>query len=298
MNQTYKNLEIILVDDSSPDNCPAMCDEWAEKDSRIRVIHKENGGVSSARNAGLDTMKGTLVGFIDSDDYIELDMYEKLYNALAENDADMSVCSLWDIDENGNPFPQQWNPVDKNLISGVEALADIYHMHSVVWNKLYKREIFSSLRFEVEHVNIIYYQYEDDLIIHHILGQCNKIAVIKDRLYFYVQNSANSMSRASRGKGIINAFRCSVYVLKDRLNYLQNFKEYVPLDETIGSYYGTLINILRKVNFLQYRRDIWPFFLDTSHKLIKSGKIKNWLRIVKLVLVLFRSMFRPFIKEE
>ena len=78
VNQTYKDLEIILVDDGSPDNCPAMCDEWAKKDSRIRVIHKENGGVSSARNIGLDNVTGEYIGFVDSDDYLESNMYELL----------------------------------------------------------------------------------------------------------------------------------------------------------------------------------------------------------------------------
>ena len=74
VGQTYENLEIILVDDGSPDNCPTMCDEWAQKDSRIKVIHKENGGLSSARNAGLDACTGDYIGFVDSDDWIEPDM--------------------------------------------------------------------------------------------------------------------------------------------------------------------------------------------------------------------------------
>ena len=80
VNKTYRNLEIILVDDGSPDKCPEMCDQWAKKDERIRVIHKENGGLSSARNAGLDVATGDYVGFVDSDDFIERDMYEKKIN--------------------------------------------------------------------------------------------------------------------------------------------------------------------------------------------------------------------------
>ena len=91
VNQTYKNLEIILVDDGSPDNCPAMCDEWAEKDERIRVIHKENGGVSSARNAALEVATGDYIGFVDSDDWIELDMYEYLVSLILDNDAQIAI---------------------------------------------------------------------------------------------------------------------------------------------------------------------------------------------------------------
>ena len=93
VGQTYKNLEIILVDDGSPDNCPAMCDEWAEKDSRIRVIHKENGGVSSARNAALDIATGDYIGFVDSDDWIEPEMYSSLIQKISESGKNIALCS-------------------------------------------------------------------------------------------------------------------------------------------------------------------------------------------------------------
>ena len=92
IGQTYKNLEIILVDDGSPDNCPAICDSWAEKDSRIRVIHKENGGLCSARNAGMDIAAGDYLGFVDSDDCIEPDMYQLLVENAASTQADISRC--------------------------------------------------------------------------------------------------------------------------------------------------------------------------------------------------------------
>ena len=82
VNQTYKNLEIILVDDGSPDNCPAICDSWAEKDSRIKVIHKENGGLSDARNAGMVHATGEYIAFVDSDDYIDPEMYQSLYGVM------------------------------------------------------------------------------------------------------------------------------------------------------------------------------------------------------------------------
>ena len=97
VNQTYSNLEIILVDDDSPDKCPAMCDSWAKKDSRIKVIHKANGGLSSARNAGIDIASGDFLSFADSDDYIAPEMYEILYSLLKDYDADMSICRLMKV---------------------------------------------------------------------------------------------------------------------------------------------------------------------------------------------------------
>ena len=92
INQTYKNLEIILVDDGSPDNCPKKCDEYEKKDTRIKVIHKENGGLSDARNAGIDIAKGKYITFIDSDDYVSEDYVEYMYNLLKQNNTKMSTC--------------------------------------------------------------------------------------------------------------------------------------------------------------------------------------------------------------
>lgn len=107
VNQTYKNLEIILVDDGSPDNCPFKCEEWQEKDSRIKVIHKENGGLSSARNAGLRVLKGRYVCFIDSDDYIESNMIDVMVNAIESDDFDICVCDTKHVDKYGNVLSEE-----------------------------------------------------------------------------------------------------------------------------------------------------------------------------------------------
>lgn len=90
VEQTYTDLEIILVDDGSPDNCPAMCDAWAEKDNRIKVIHKQNGGLSDARNAGMDIASGDYLGFVDSDDWIAAEMYQVLYDMLQRDSSDIA----------------------------------------------------------------------------------------------------------------------------------------------------------------------------------------------------------------
>ena len=104
LNQTYKNLEIILVDDGSPDNCGNICDEYALSDSRIRIIHKKNGGLSDARNAGLDIARGNYILFVDSDDYIDETMVEKLYEALEKEKAEMSLCSFVYVNDDGVPI--------------------------------------------------------------------------------------------------------------------------------------------------------------------------------------------------
>lgn len=94
INQTFKNFELILVDDGSPDACPVLCDKWGKRDTRIKVIHKKNGGLSSARNAGLNIAQGKYIGFVDSDDWIEPDMYELLYNAAEKYQTDYSAVNM------------------------------------------------------------------------------------------------------------------------------------------------------------------------------------------------------------
>ncbi len=97
--QTFSDFELILVDDGSPDNSGRICDDYAKKDARVRVVHKQNGGLSSARNAGIEVAKGKYLGFVDSDDYIAEDMYELLYKAIIKEEADLSICGIYDVYE-------------------------------------------------------------------------------------------------------------------------------------------------------------------------------------------------------
>ena len=219
VNQTYTHLEIILVDDGSPDNCPVICDEWAKKDSRIRVIHKENGGLSSARNAGLDIMTGILVGLVDSDDYILPDMYEKLYNAMTENDADMSICSFFTIDVSGNISPyKSAMPKALKLISRDEAF-NIYTdalEYDVAWTKLYKSEIFNEIRFPEGH------KHEDTATIHRIIGACNKIILLNESLYVYRVHDKSITGILYQKYFDLNEFQDRKFIAQDRYNYFMS----------------------------------------------------------------------------
>ena len=151
--QTYTNLQIILVDDGSPDGSGAICDDYAAKDSRITVIHKKNGGLSDARNAGLVAACGSYIGFVDSDDYIAVDMYEKLYKAIVACNADMSVCNFRYVDENGNNIEERNNalPVKDEVIDGITALTrtldDKGWYYVTAWNRLYSRKLLQSIYF-------------------------------------------------------------------------------------------------------------------------------------------------------
>lgn len=142
VNQTYKNLEILLVDDGSPDNCPKMCDEWAQRDSRIRVIHKDNDGLSNARNSGIAVCMGDYVMFVDSDDYIESDMAAFLLSMSAESGAAVSRCGFYVEEENKKPsFEQDFK--EQTSLEKDEIIIDLVKsgLAGTAWNKLYKRDV-------------------------------------------------------------------------------------------------------------------------------------------------------------
>ena len=177
--QTFSDFELILVDDGSPDNSGRICDDYAKKDARVRVVHKQNGGLSSARNAGIEVAKGKYLGFVDSDDYIAEDMYELLYKAIIKEEADLSICGIYDVYEGKDPIIK---PTIKKTVTAEEALllilqGNIISVHAV--NKLYKRELFSTIRYPEGKYH------EDSFIIVDLLNQCHKVAIDSEQKYYY-----------------------------------------------------------------------------------------------------------------
>lgn len=151
--QTYKNLEIILIDDGSSDGSGELCDLFAQRDGRIKVIHQANAGQSAARNRGLAVAQGEFLGFVDSDDWIEPDMYEFLYCLLKENEADISICSHC-RDKDGRSVAKYAS--GKQFVftrdEGIRALAVDKHIRNYVWDKLYKRCLFSDIAFPLNRI--------------------------------------------------------------------------------------------------------------------------------------------------
>ncbi len=190
--QTYRNLEIILVDDGSPDGCPAICDEYASMDARIRVIHKENGGLSSARNAGLDAANGAYVGFIDSDDYIHPRYCELLYKAFLGSEADIAIADYLQTDKLDEVFEDNLS-VDTSI--RVESDIDINAaMYVLAWGKLYKNSLLRNIRF-VESIPFS----EDRIFNFCIYGAFPnlKMVYVPAKLYYYVQRPGSITHNAS-----------------------------------------------------------------------------------------------------
>lgn len=193
--QTFADFELILVDDGSPDNCPALCDAWAQKDSRIRVIHQKNGGLSAARNAGIEAALGQYLLFVDSDDYIEPDMLRHLVYGAQRSGAKMTLCNLRYEDELGIPFlypdfsSVQDAILDRNAFwNGYYSSQSAYYV--VAWNKLYRRELFTSLRYPVGKLH------EDEYVLQELVDQCDNICCLGYVGYHYVQRSGSITNSA------------------------------------------------------------------------------------------------------
>lgn len=173
-------MEIILVDDGSPDNCPVMCDEYARQDSRVKVIHQENAGLSGARNAGIDMAQGQWLAFVDSDDYLAADFLERLYQACVDTGSSLSVCR-WEY-VRGETIPEHGTG-ETRVYTGREMLANLYVPDGayfvVAWNKLYRKELFEDIRYPLGRIH------EDEATTYRIYDKVKKAAYVDRSLYGY-----------------------------------------------------------------------------------------------------------------
>lgn len=180
VNQTYKNLEIILVDDGSPDNSGAICDEYASQDARITVIHKENGGLSAARNSGIEHAEGEFLCFIDADDMVHYSFVEVLHNACVRTGAKISVCNFC-VAPQFLECTQTVPSVYTSKQISMKLCTDSTGTLSVTWNKLYASALFREIKFPVGRIH------EDDATTYRLFWECTNCAVVSDVLYFYRQ---------------------------------------------------------------------------------------------------------------
>lgn len=185
-NQTYTSLEIILVDDGSPDNCPAMCDAWAKKDSRIRVLHQRNQGGGAARNAGLDLASGSLIAFVDSDDYIAPDMYAHLYTLL-EQGVDIAECSYVEVVGDDAVFACGYETHSYTVQEAMEEHIQDRVFRQLIWNKLYRRHVMDGIRFPTDK------KIDDEFFTYRALGNANTLIHSTKVCYAYRQQPESVM---------------------------------------------------------------------------------------------------------
>ena len=192
VKQNYKDLEIILVDDGSTDRCGEMCDKWAQKDDRIKVIHKKNGGLSDARNAGIEAATGEYIGFVDSDDWIEPDMYQDLVDAIEREGVEFAVTGIKRIYDNGYSRVQ-FERATPCVIAGDSIIQEYLRQgtfSTAAWDKLYVKSLFDIRRFPVGR------QYEDAPVIFDILCNIQKLAIVGKAQYNYFQRADGITGKA------------------------------------------------------------------------------------------------------
>lgn len=220
VSQLYPKLEIILVDDGSPDSCPAMCDAWAARDSRIKVIHKTNGGLSDARNAGFQIATGDYISFVDSDDWIEPEFISALYNALLENRAEIAECGTIYVAETGEHIRIRRTPA-QNPLDRIEALRKLVledGVYQTVWNKLYKRSVVDGIPFPKGKYN------EDDFWTYQVFDRIETLALVERPLYNYLQRG-NSIMGSSYSLKRLDGLEARF----DRMLYLQKYPQIAAL---------------------------------------------------------------------
>ena len=213
--QTYEDLEIILVDDGSPDSCGAICDCYAQTDGRIKVIHKENAGVGMARNSGLDICTGDFIMFVDPDDYLSADAVQVLYERLVMDGSDMAIGKHTDVWEDGRKNDAFCAWMKDDVVKTKDMLMNIRtseHLSETAWGKLYKRDIFETIRYTAVKCS------EDLMLYPLILERCEQISVVDHEIYYYFQRNDSILhqkSEQAKTDNLIATIQFSKYLIEE-----------------------------------------------------------------------------------
>lgn len=285
LNQTYKNLEIIIVDDGSPDLCPKICDEYAKKDNRIRVIHKENGGLSDARNVGILHSTGKYITFIDSDDWVKNDFVESLYNNLVNNNCDISCCGIVCYFEKNGMYKIKGKEHIKKIYSKIEAqkyLNILGYFDVAAWNKLYKKELFNGIKFPIGKTS------EDYRIMFKIFDKINQLYYDSEPKYVYRQRTDGSITKTNsiRMDGIEAAI--SAY---NFYNVQKKYSDVIPyvcqsiIIQCIGE-----VNKMEKTNDYKRYNEIYSIVNEYKNSMTYR-KIKIYKKIQIFVFLHYKKLY-------
>lgn len=285
INQTYSNLEIILVDDGSTDNCGVICDDYSLKDDRIKTIHKSNGGLSDARNAGLDAAAGDYVSFIDSDDYIHKRFYEILINLIVKYNGDIAQCEYLNIyEEDADKFIDDKFYIDEKITvldNNNEALNNLFNENYintvVVWNKLYKKDLFKDIRYPKGKVH------EDEYTTYKVLFNTKKMILTCRQMYYYLQRSTSIMGKGFNIKCIdkLDAYYEQILFYNNKKLFELEDKAKSRLEGLIEE---SMINVLKSnldnknqvfENLINYYRSNYVLFINNSNISFKKKVIRS-----------------------
>lgn len=215
LNQTFSDFELIIVNDGSIDNSGVICDKYKKVDARVKVIHKQNGGLSEARNIGLNIAQGDYIAFVDSDDYINRNMYEILYKNTIKYNADIAVCNIEYVNEKEFINESSEISIEECIVyDNIQSLNNLYSNENIQFiiavNKLYRRDIFKKIRYQPGKYH------EDEFIIHELLYKSNIIIYCKSKLYYYLQRSGSIMTSSFNTKKLD-----AIEAMEKRMNFFR-----------------------------------------------------------------------------
>lgn len=295
LNQSFSDFELILVDDGSTDSSGIICDEYLKEDSRISVIHKENGGLSSARNAGLDYIFANscteFISFIDSDDFVHKDFLKELLFAI--DGCDMALCYYSKFIDSSDFRIPKVRTVDKKDYWDLNSSTNSFTI--CAWNKLYRKFIFESIRYPEGRI------FEDSYIIHDIILRCKKIALVEKFLYYYRIRSSSIVHSFNEIKGTIDSLECKLnrvnlyYGLNDKKMFSAEFDD--CLDYLLYAYQVNKKNNNHELRLIikKVRKELKVIFQSKKYKSLHKRKAKTklffFMPSLYFLLVYFKRVF-------
>lgn len=275
INQTYYNLEIILVDDGSTDSSGKICDEYMHSDKRVKVVHQKNGGLSNARNTGLNIFDGKYVTFIDSDDFVEQTYIERLYQIIQKSEADIAVVSFELFYEFQKIQTVKVDALEVKEYSNIEAIADMWYQKNIntsAWAKLYERKLFSDIRYPDGMI------YEDLGTTYKLFFASNKVAYSSEKLYYYLQRRDSIMQYKFSVKKIDR-----IVISQEILDWVnENCLELIPAAET--RFFTSNIQVLREIPLNeQYKSELKKIKRNIKEYRIKVMRNKDAKKITRLI---------------
>lgn len=296
LEQSFKDFELILVDDGSSDRSFEICESFAKKDNSVRAIHQPNSGVSRARNRGLDEAKGEYIGFVDGDDCIDKEMYERLYKNLADNNADISICGIvnYFVKKDGTTEKVRQSQVDGFWIfSGEQALKEalqsrLYSVNPV--NKLFKRELFDKLRYPEGKIS------EDAFLIPVVISKAGKVVYDSKPMYYYLrrENSITTSNFSDSGWDVVEAYKNHLNMVSEKFPNLKKVAKF----RYLWAYTYVIDKIMLSENSENYLEDFkkaFDFIKKNILQIIFNPYFSLKRKIAVMVLLINKKIYKKMI---
>ncbi|WP_180272735.1 glycosyltransferase family 2 protein [Konateibacter massiliensis] len=292
LRQSYSNLEIILVDDESPDNCPNICDEYAKSDARLKVIHQKNAGLSGARNAGIEIAKGEFIAFVDSDDFLAEDFIETLYKAVADTDSDIAICKYEYVKD--GCMTQSHKPGERQVYSNIQTIENMYSPDGaffvVAWNKLYRRDLFTSIRYPKGRIH------EDEATTHKLYYEAKQTVFVDRFLYGYFVDG-ESITRKKFNRNRLDW----AWSVEQRLDFLEEKGLHNILPTAIRAYADGVIDLYFQCRELlpdsaQEQSELKRKVREAEKRIKKYGSLPVKTRIGYFLFQVTPSLYKRLLK--